>query len=342
LPRCPGAEGFRGSGLSRPVTQLLETTCKAASCNGFSFVEGEDDGAGNVCTLDLIAALKWVRDNAEAFGGDPDRVLITGLSGGADSVLHLMATPLAAGLFAAAMVESPGWTDVQTPTTAEQGGIDLAVALGCDSYPDPLVCLRAASAHDIRRCRPRPSPAAALIDVDTDAGITCPMRRFAIAVLGGASEHESRKVWRWLFTHVFENNADLAALGAFHGELTYFELGDFGAVQGVGYAPTAAELELSQRLMDTVVRFARTHNPNGSGLTRHWPATTLTTSDSSSSTKPCATTRAITSCSASSGIACDRQSRMPMQGASLPGYDSCRCGSAPATGADHCRWCCCR
>jgi para-nitrobenzyl esterase len=309
----------------------------------------EDDGAGNFSTLDLIAALKWVRDNAEAFGGDPDRVLITGLSGGADSVLHLMATPLAAGLFAAAMVESPGWTDVQTRTIAEQGGIDLALALGCDSDPDPLVCLRAASAHDIVAAghaplvnqsvidgrvfsgslfdvlasqhnvplligssaqedgnlepgplpvteadyeadlgasyganlvpaildvypaSAYPAPAAALIDVDTDAGITCPMRRFAIAVLGGASEHESPKVWRWLFTHIFENNADLAALGAFHGELTYFELGDFGAVQGVAYAPTAAELELSQRLMDTVVRFAKTHNPNGSALTRRWP-----------------------------------------------------------------------
>jgi len=49
--------------------------------------------------LDLIASLKWTRDNISAFGGDPDNITIFGESAGSWSVTELMASPLAAGLF---------------------------------------------------------------------------------------------------------------------------------------------------------------------------------------------------------------------------------------------------
>ena len=55
--------------------------------------------SGNVGMLDIVAALKWVRDNIEAFGGDPDRVMIFGSSGGAGKVSTLLAMPGAKGLF---------------------------------------------------------------------------------------------------------------------------------------------------------------------------------------------------------------------------------------------------
>jgi para-nitrobenzyl esterase len=55
--------------------------------------------SGTVGMLDLSAALAWVRDNIEAFGGDPNRVLIFGQSGGGAKVSHLMAMPSAKGLF---------------------------------------------------------------------------------------------------------------------------------------------------------------------------------------------------------------------------------------------------
>jgi para-nitrobenzyl esterase len=55
--------------------------------------------SGNAGQLDLIAALRWVRDNIEAFGGDADRVLIHGESGGGAKVHTLMAMPAAKGLF---------------------------------------------------------------------------------------------------------------------------------------------------------------------------------------------------------------------------------------------------
>jgi para-nitrobenzyl esterase len=55
--------------------------------------------SGNAGQLDLILALKWVRDNIAEFGGDPGRVLIFGQSGGGAKCASLMATPAAKGLF---------------------------------------------------------------------------------------------------------------------------------------------------------------------------------------------------------------------------------------------------
>src|SRR6185437_3586965 len=62
--------------------------------------------SGNAGTLDMIAALEWVRDHAERFGGDPGNVTIFGESGGGGKVSTLMAMPLARGLFHRAIVQS--------------------------------------------------------------------------------------------------------------------------------------------------------------------------------------------------------------------------------------------
>ena len=66
-----------------------------------------EDRSGNFGTLDLIAALKWVRQNIAAFGGDPGNVTIFGESAGALNVYSLLASPLAAGLFHKAIAQSP-------------------------------------------------------------------------------------------------------------------------------------------------------------------------------------------------------------------------------------------
>lgn len=62
--------------------------------------------SGNYGTLDQMAALKWVRDNISAYGGDPENVTIFGESAGGWSVTELMASPLAKGLFNKAIAES--------------------------------------------------------------------------------------------------------------------------------------------------------------------------------------------------------------------------------------------
>jgi para-nitrobenzyl esterase len=66
-----------------------------------------EERSGNFGTLDLIAALCWVRDNIAAFGGDPGCVTIFGESAGGQNVLTLLASPLATGLFHRAIAQSP-------------------------------------------------------------------------------------------------------------------------------------------------------------------------------------------------------------------------------------------
>lgn len=68
--------------------------------------ESEKGVSGNYGTLDQIAALRWVQSNIESFGGDPDNVTIFGESAGGESVAHMMASPLARGLFHKAIMQS--------------------------------------------------------------------------------------------------------------------------------------------------------------------------------------------------------------------------------------------
>jgi para-nitrobenzyl esterase len=62
--------------------------------------------SANVCMLDLVAVLDWVRENISNFGGDPGKVMIYGQSGGGGKVSTLMAMPAAQGLFHKAAVQS--------------------------------------------------------------------------------------------------------------------------------------------------------------------------------------------------------------------------------------------
>lgn len=71
--------------------------------------------SANVGMLDIVAALQWVRDNIQAFGGDPERVLIFGQSGGGAKVSTLMGMPQAKGLFHRAIVQSGSFGSTKRP-----------------------------------------------------------------------------------------------------------------------------------------------------------------------------------------------------------------------------------
>ena len=66
----------------------------------------------NIGLHDVLAALRWVRDNIAAFGGDPRKVTLFGESAGAGIVTTLLAAPAAEGLFAAAIAQSSPATSV--------------------------------------------------------------------------------------------------------------------------------------------------------------------------------------------------------------------------------------
>lgn len=104
----------------------------------------ESGASGNWAYLDLIAALQWVARNIAAFGGDPQRVTVVGESAGALGVCVLLASPLAAGLFHRAILQSGG-CDVAPLEQREREGVRLAELSGCGHAPDLLECLRGIS-----------------------------------------------------------------------------------------------------------------------------------------------------------------------------------------------------
>lgn len=74
---------------------------------GFGIEKYKD--SSNMGQKDMVAALQWIHDNIEEFGGDPDNVTIFGQSGGGNKVTTLMSTPKAKGLFHKAIIQSGGF-----------------------------------------------------------------------------------------------------------------------------------------------------------------------------------------------------------------------------------------
>lgn len=88
------------------------------------------DAVPNRGLLDMVAALEWVRDNIAAFGGDPERVTISGESAGAMAVCTLLAVPRARGLFRRAIAQSGTAHHVHTIARAQLVASELAAELG--------------------------------------------------------------------------------------------------------------------------------------------------------------------------------------------------------------------
>jgi para-nitrobenzyl esterase len=114
--------------------------------------------SGNYGIMDQTEALRWVRDNIAAFGGDPENVTIFGQSAGGVSVCAQLASPPAAGLFHQAIIQSgPCVTPMATTPGVNALGSEAERRLGCKDAPDTLSCMRAMNTEAVANTLP-PDP----------------------------------------------------------------------------------------------------------------------------------------------------------------------------------------
>jgi para-nitrobenzyl esterase len=131
-----GAPGFDGSNLARRGAVLV-TLNHRLNVLGHLHLGGVGDdrhaSSGNAGMLDCVAALQWVRDNIEHFGGDARKVTIVGQSGGGSKVAALMAMPSAQGLFHKAIIQSASsLLAMATRDEAERNAHAFLAQLGLD------------------------------------------------------------------------------------------------------------------------------------------------------------------------------------------------------------------
>jgi para-nitrobenzyl esterase len=142
---------FDGESLARRGTVVVTFNYRLGA---FGFLatpelseESGHDASGNYGLLDAVAALRWVRTNIAAFGGDPDRVTVAGQSAGAGAVNFLAMSPLADGLFHRAIAQSHARhardpelrylsTSYRTLADAEQAGVRYAREHGARSLAE--------------------------------------------------------------------------------------------------------------------------------------------------------------------------------------------------------------
>ena len=125
--------------------------------------ESANGASGNYGLLDQVAALKWIKQNISAFGGDPNNITIGGESVGAQSISAHMTSPLSRGLFSAAIAQSSSLLDsrglIKSKASAEKLGEEFAELTKTSSIDemrliDEKKLLKIASKNDPRRFKP--------------------------------------------------------------------------------------------------------------------------------------------------------------------------------------------
>jgi para-nitrobenzyl esterase len=130
-----GAPGFDGKNLAYYADAVVVTVNHRLAAFGYADLAGagapaEFRYAGVAGMLDLVAALQWVRDNIESFGGDRGNVMIFGQSGGGAKTSTMLAMPPGKGLFHRAAIQSGSAVRLMTPDAGAASAGRFLKALG--------------------------------------------------------------------------------------------------------------------------------------------------------------------------------------------------------------------
>ena len=169
-----GNPSFEGISLIRRGVVLVTVNYRVGAMGFMAHPELSKESphhaSGNYCLMDALMALRWVRDNAVRFGGDPRKVTLFGQSSGSLDIQVLMTSPLSKGLFQYAIAESGQMTSfggTMVKGRAEQIGEKIAEAMNAPKGKDALAFLRGLPVEKVATVAAPFLPT----ELDTDAGL---------------------------------------------------------------------------------------------------------------------------------------------------------------------------
>ncbi len=233
---------------------------------------------GNYGLFDQMTAIRWVRDNIAAFGGDPEKITIMGQSAGAMSVQQHCLSPLTNGLFSKAVMSSGGGVSKLLAAAPAEKSYDFWHACmqiaGCENLtefralsPEKLfqAWQETRKTHKGGGCFPcidgRFVGEKAPKQIPYMAGITSedmmPPMLFSMAKNWCASQKEASYTW------FFDRQLPGDDCGAWHSsDLWYW----FGTLENCWRPMEPKDYALSSQMVDYLCNFVRTGDPNGQGL----------------------------------------------------------------------------
>lgn len=147
----PASRWYDGDAFARDGVVVVVISYRIGF-DGFGLIDGAPSNRG---LRDQIAALEWVRDEIGAFGGDPARVTVAGQSAGGGSVLALMASPAASGLFHGAMAISPAIGAVPADA-ARRFAARVAELAGVSADRDGFACVTEERLVELQKAAGKP------------------------------------------------------------------------------------------------------------------------------------------------------------------------------------------